>query len=351
MKNIRIKGVEVGNGCKPFVVAELSANHNGSIERAKEIMLAAKQAGADAVKLQTYTPDTLTIDCDKDDFLIKTGPWSGMKLYDLYGEAYTPFSWHQALFSYAEEIGIICFSSPFDESAVDLLESLNCPAYKIASFEITDLTLIEYVAKTSKPMIISTGMANQSEILNAVNTAQSNGCNELILLHCISSYPAPVEQSNILTVPDISKRFNVLSGLSDHTLGTTVSVAAIALGACFIEKHFTISRQDKGPDSSFSLEPHEFKTLCEQAQDAWISLGTAGYDQKSAEMSNTVFRRSLYFVKDMNKGELISSENMRRIRPGFGLSASHYTNLLGKKVTRDIKQGERVSWNDVGIRE
>lgn len=348
MKNFEMKGVEIGSGCKPFIVAELSANHNGSIERAKEIMLAAKQAGADAVKLQTYTPDTLTIDSDKDDFLIKSGPWCGYKLYDLYDKAYTPFEWHETLFLYAEKIGIICFSSPFDESAVDLLESLNCPAYKIASFEITDLSLIEYVAKTSKPMIISTGMANQDEIQSAVDTARSNGCHQLILLHCISSYPAPVDQSNILTVPDISKRFNVLSGLSDHTLGTTVSVAAIALGACFIEKHFTTSRLDKGPDSDFSLEPNEFKTLCEQAKDAWMSLGTAGYEQKSAEASNTVFRRSLYFVKDIKKGEVISEKNMRRIRPGFGLSASHYVQVLGKKVTRDIQEGERVSWDDIG---
>ena len=349
MREIKIKNRFIGDGHPPYIVAELSANHNGDIDKAKDIIRLAKDAGADAVKFQTYTPDTLTIDCDKSDFMIRSGLWSGYKLYDLYKEAYTPYEWHRPLFKYCDEIGITCFSTPFDETAVDLLEELNCPAYKISSFEMVDLPLIKYVARTGKPMIISTGMANLTEIEEAVNTAKDNGCKDIILLHCISSYPAPVEQSNILTVPDIVKKFNILSGLSDHTLGTTVSIAAVSLGACFIEKHFTRSRKEEGPDSSFSIEPKEFNQLCKSTMDAWKSLGSAGYERKEAEEKNVVFRRSIYFVEDVYKGDVITLENIKRIRPGYGLAPKYYQQLLGKKLTRNVKRGDPVSWDDIGI--
>lgn len=349
MKHITINNHFIGDGYPPYVVAELSANHNGDINKAKEIIKIAKESGADAVKLQTYTPDTLTIDCSKADFLIKGGLWDGYKLYDLYKQAYTPFEWHKELFQYCADIEITCFSTPFDETAVDLLEQLNCPAYKIASFEMVDLPLIEYVAKTGKPMIISTGMANEYEIQEAINTAKENGCRDIILLHCISSYPAPIDQSNILTVPDIANKFNTLSGLSDHTLGTTVSVAAVALGACFIEKHFTISRKDKGPDSEFSMEPEEFKQLCSMAKDAWSSLGVAGYERKAAEQNNVVFRRSIYFVEDIKKGQLINENNIKRIRPGYGLSPKYFKDLIGKVVLNDVSRGDPVRWSDVEV--
>lgn len=349
MKKIQINGHSIGDGFSPYIVAEISANHNGDLSKAKEIIRLAKDSGADAVKLQTYTPDTLTIDCNKDDFLIHEGVWAGYKLYDLYKEAYTPFEWHQPLFDYCAQIGITCFSTPFDESAVDLLEQLDCPAYKIASFEIVDLPLIKYVARTGKPMIISTGMANEIEIQEAVNTAKDNGCKDIILLHCISSYPAPIEQSNILTIPDIAKKFNTLSGLSDHTIGTTVSIAAVALGACFIEKHFTISREDKGPDSGFSLEPEEFKQLCQMTKDAWRSLGVAGYDRKTAEEQNVVFRRSIYFVEDTKKGSLVTEKNIKRIRPGYGLSPKYYRALIGQILVKDVSRGDPVTWADFEV--
>ena len=256
---MKINNRIISNQQPPYIIAELSANHNGSIERAFESIKAAKEAGVDAVKIQTYTADTMTIDCDRKEFQITGGLWDGYSLYDLYKEAQTPYEWHKRLFDYAKEIDITIFSTPFDETAVDLLEELNTPAYKIASFEMTDLPLVKYVAQTKKPMIISTGMANLEEIEEVVQVAKENGCQDLILLHCISSYPAPVEQSNLRTIPDLAKRFGVLSGLSDHTMGTTVATTSVALGACVIEKHFTLSRKDKGPDSEFSLEPHELK--------------------------------------------------------------------------------------------
>lgn len=345
MKDIKIDGKKIGPTHPPYIVAELSANHNGDIERAKKIIVAAKEAGADAVKFQTYTPDTLTIDSNKSDFLIKSGLWSGYKLYDLYSEAYTPFEWHKPLFEFCKEIGITCFSSPFDESAVDLLESIDCPAYKIASFEMVDLPLIEYVASTGKPMIISTGMANNEEIQEAVNAAKDSGCKDIILLHCISSYPAPPEQSNLLTIPDISNKYKVLSGLSDHTLGTTVSVAAVALGACFIEKHFTLNRLEKGPDSSFSLEPDEFTELCHSTKTAWSALGEIGYGRKESEKENRIFRRSLYVVNDIKRGEEITKYNTRSIRPGYGLPPKYLPKCLGRKVLKDIEKGTALTWN------
>lgn len=345
MKNISIDGRNIGSDHPPYVVAEISANHNGDIDKAKSIILAAKESGADAIKLQSYTPDTLTINCDKNDFLIKEGPWSGYKLYDLYKEAYTPFEWHKPLFDYCKDVGITCFSSPFDKTAVDLLEELNCPAYKIASFEVIDLPLIKYVAQTGKPMVISTGMASQIEIEEALQVAKKYGCGEIILLHCISSYPAPINQSNLRTIPDMVKRFNVMPGLSDHTLGTTAAVAAVSLGACFIEKHFTLNRKDKGPDSSFSLEPNEFSNLCTMTADAWSALGIAGYEKKPAELENIIFRRSLYFVKDIKLGEVVTNEHVKSIRPGYGLPPKHINKVIGKKVMANISRGEPVEWN------
>jgi len=339
-KEILIDGVKIGPAYPPYIVAEISANHNGSIERAKNIMAQAKLCGANAVKMQTYTADTITMKSDRDDFLIKDGPWSGKTLYNLYKSAETPFEWHKPLFDYAKSIALTCFSTPFDESAVDLLEDLNTPAYKIASFEAVDLPLIKYVASTRKPMIISTGMASLVEIEEAVDAAKTNGCTDLILLHCISSYPAPANQSNLKTIPDLSERFGVVSGLSDHTLGTVVSVASVSLGASFIEKHFTVSRNDKGPDSEFSIEPDELKNLCSDALTAWQALGVSGYERKQSEESNLQYRRSLYFVKDISQGQIITDKDVRSIRPGFGIKPKYINEILGKKARIDIKRGE-----------
>ncbi|GAA6134919.1 pseudaminic acid synthase [Oceaniserpentilla sp. 4NH20-0058] len=344
MQTIDINGVKIGNGYAPYVVAEISANHNGDIERAKRIMLAAKTSGAHAVKMQTYTPDTITLNSDKADFRIDSGPWQGQTLYQLYSEAYTPFEWHKPLFDYAHSIDLTCFSTPFDESAVDLLEDLNAPAYKIASFEAIDLPLIQYVARTKKPMIISTGMANLTEIEEAVEAARSAGCHDLILLHCISSYPAPIEQSNLNTIPDLAKRFNVQVGLSDHTLGYTASVVAAALGAVFIEKHFTLSRNDKGPDSDFSLEPSELEQLCKSTRDAWLALGVAGYERKQAENENVRFRRSIYASKDIKKGEVLTSGNIKRVRPGFGLPPKYFDQIVGQVASEDIEFGSPIDF-------
>jgi N-acetylneuraminate synthase len=344
-KKISINGRLIGEGQAPYIVAEVSANHNGSLDRAKEIMFSAKSCGADAIKLQTYTADTITIKSDHDDFLIKGGLWDGKTLYDLYKWAETPFEWHKPLFDYARSIDLTCFSTPFDESAVDLLEDLNAPAYKIASFEAVDIPLIKCVASTKKPMIISTGMANLEEISEAVEAAKSSGCQDLILLHCISSYPAPANQSNLRTIQDLSKKFDVITGLSDHTLGTTVSVASVALGASFIEKHFTLSRNDEGPDSSFSIEPGELSELCRNAKTAWDALGVAGYQKKSSEEGNIQYRRSLYFVNPLQAGEVIKSMDIRSIRPGHGLAPKYMDSLIGREVTSDISFGEPVSWD------
>src|SRR5690554_905021 len=301
---IYIEGRAIGPGQPPYIIAELSANHNGSMERALETIDEAKRCGASAVKLQTYTADTMTIDSDRPEFLIKGGPWDGYKLYDLYKWAETPFEWHKALFDHARNIGITVFSTPFDETAVDLLEDLGAPAYKIASFEMTDLPLVEYVAKTGKPMIMSTGMATEEEIEEAVSTARAVGCKELVLLHCISSYPAPIEQANVAQLVELGRRFDAVPGLSDHTLGTTASVAAVALGACLIEKHFILNRDDGGPDSGFSLEPDELTRLCKDTRDAWSAVGKAGYVRQAAEQPNRMFRRSIYFMRDMKAGEV-----------------------------------------------
>ena len=342
-KKLLIAGRNIGRNFPPYIIAEMSANHNGSLETALRTIDMAKSCGADAVKIQTYTADTMTIDCDKEDFQIHGGLWDGYSLYKLYQWAQTPYEWHKPMFDHARKIGITIFSTPFDETAVDLLEDLNAPAYKVASFEAVDLPLIEYVAQTGKPMIISTGMANLEEITEAVETAREGGCNDLVLLHCISSYPAPIEQSNLRTIPDLAKRFNVVSGLSDHTLGTTASVTSVALGACVIEKHVTLSREDEGPDSDFSLEPRELESLCAETKDAWLAIGSAGYEKKPSEESSMKFRRSIYVVKDIKAGEKFTEENIRRIRPVFGLKPKDFKSVLGKKASCDIAAGDALS--------
>jgi len=328
----------------PYIIAELSANHNGSLQRAKLLLKMAKESGVDAIKIQTYSADTMTIDCDKSDFMIKGGLWDGYKLYDLYDEAHTPFEWHSELYRYAKELGVVLFSSPFDETAVDLLETLNTPAYKIASFELTDLPLISYVAKKGKPIFMSTGMASEVEISEAIETARSSGCNSLLLFHCISSYPTPIAQSNLKQIIKLKKTFGVSVGLSDHTIGNTAAITAIALGACAIEKHFTISRNDKGPDSGFSIEPNELKSLVNETRDAWNALGDDNFSRPKSESDSKVFRRSLYFVSDIKSGEKIKSTDIRRIRPGFGIPPKHFDEIIGKTVTKDVSRGEAVRW-------
>jgi N-acetylneuraminate synthase len=332
---------------EPYVICELSGNHNGSLERALKLLEAAAATGADAIKIQSYTPDTITIDHDGPGFRIEGGLWDGRTLYDLYGEAQTPFEWHEPLFAKARELGVTLFSTPFDESAVELLERLDAPAYKIASFEAVDLPLIARVARTGKPMIISTGMANVEEIGEAVRTAREHGCDEIVLLHCVSSYPAPDEQSNVRTVPDLAERFGVVSGLSDHTFGSAVAVASIALGGCVVEKHFTLSRADGGPDAAFSLEPDEFRTLVEDCKRAWRSLGRATYDVQGCERGSVAFRRSIYVVRDIAAGEELTRENVRSIRPGYGLAPKHLPEVLGRRAARDLKRGDPLTLDAV----
>lgn len=340
-----INGRLIGAEHPPYIIAELSANHNGSLERALKTIDAAHSCGASAIKLQTYTADTMTIDCDRPDFMVRGGLWDGYKLYDLYKWAQTPFEWHQAMFEHARKRGITVFSTPFDETAVDLLEQLDAPAYKIASFENTDLPLIRYVASTGKPMIMSTGMATEAEIAEAVDAARGAGCNSLVLLHCISSYPAPMDQANIRQMPELAKRYQTIPGLSDHTIGTTASVVAVALGACVIEKHFTLSRSDKGPDSEFSIEPEELKRLCKDTHDAWLALGQVGYQRQSAEESSKAFRRSVYFVRDLPAGAVVGGEDIRRIRPGMGLPPKHFDSLIGRRLKSSVTRGTATSWD------
>jgi len=343
--SITIDGREIGPTAPPYIIAELSANHNGSIDRALQTIDAACAAGADAIKLQTYTPDTMTIDSDLPDFKISGGLWDGYKLYDLYEWAHTPYEWHEELFSHALKRGITVFSTPFDETAIDLLESLDAPAYKIASFEMTDLPLIQAVASTGKPMIISTGMADEDEIEETITTARDAGCNSIVLLHCVSSYPAPIEESNLAQIATLGERFGVLAGLSDHTLGTTASIAAVALGASVIEKHFTLSREDKGPDSEFSIEPDELAKLCSASKDAWRSLGRSGFAPTAADQGNKIFRRSIYFVRDLPAGAVIKEEDIRRIRPGMGLPPKHFASLLGRRLKQAVQRGMPTSWD------
>lgn len=342
MKNITIAGREIGPGHAPFIIAEMSANHNGVLDNALRIISEARKAGADAVKLQTYRPDTITIDCDTEDFQIRGGLWDGNTLYSLYAQAFMPWEWHRPLFEHARKEGIIIFSSPFDNTAVDLLEDLNAPAYKIASFEAIDLPLIKYVASTGKPMIISTGMADAEEIREAVDAAYAGGCKELAVLHCVSGYPAPAEDYNLQTIPDMIRRYGLITGLSDHTLDNTTAIASIALGACIVEKHFTLDRNGGGPDDSFSLEPAELAALCSGTRTAWQALGQIDYGRKSSEAGNAKFRRSLYFVKDLRAGELITAEAVRSIRPGFGLAPKYMEEVLGKTAAQDIARGTPV---------
>lgn len=342
---IQIAGRVIGPSCLPYIIAELSANHNGSIENAKRIIEEAMKAGADAVKIQTYRPDTITLNCDNDEFKIKGGLWDGRTLYELYQEAHMPWEWHAPLFEHARKLGITIFSSPFDNTAVDLLETLNAPAYKIASFEAVDLPLIKYVASTGKPMIISTGMANANEIAEAIEAAQEGGCNELAVLHCVSGYPAPASDYNLRTIPDIIARHGLVTGLSDHTLDNTTAITSVALGASVIEKHFTLNRSGGGPDDIFSLEPHELKALCRDTKTAWQALGSIDYGRKSSEQNNVQFRRSLYFVKHLKAGDVITSDAVKSVRPGYGLPPKMLKEIVGRKVIVDVKASTPVTDN------
>lgn len=345
MSEFEISGRLIGPNYTPYLIAEMSANHNGNIDTAFRIIQEAKNAGADALKIQTYTPDTITLNSDLLDFQITGGLWDGKTLYELYEWAHTPWEWHKPLFEHAKKLGIPIFSSPFDTTAVDLLEDLNAPAYKIASFEAADLQLIEYVARTGKPMIISTGMLDEQEIQEAINAAKEAGCKDLAILHCVSGYPAPSEDYNLKTISDMIERFGLVTGLSDHTLDNTTALTSVALGASIIEKHFTLDRNGGGPDDSFSLEPRDLAALCRDSKTAWKALGKINYGLKSSEQGNLKFRRSLYFIKEMKAGEVITEESIRSIRPGFGLKPKHFNELLGKIVKKDIKIGSAVTWD------
>ena len=342
-KRININGRAIGDGVAPYVIAEMSANHNGNLNAALRIIEEAKKAGVDAIKIQTYRPDTITLKSDLPDFQITDGLWAGRTLYDLYEWAHTPWDWHKPLFEHARKVGITIFSSPFDNTAVDLLENLNAPAYKIASFEAVDLPLIKYVASTGKPMIISTGMANAEEIQEAVDAAREGGCKELAILHCVSGYPAPAEDYNLRTIPDMIERFGLVTGLSDHTLDNTTAITSVALGASIIEKHFTLDRNGGGPDDSFSLEPAEMAALCQGAKTAWQAMGQVDYGRKSSEQGNVKFRRSLYFVKNLKTGDVITEDAIRSVRPGFGLSPKYFDQIIGAHVVIDVKIGTPVS--------
>ncbi|HAA93678.1 MAG TPA: pseudaminic acid synthase [Rhodospirillaceae bacterium] len=326
----------------------MSGNHNGNIDRAFAIIEAAKEAGADAVKMQTYTADTITIDHDGPGFTIEGGLWDGRTLHELYEEAHTPWDWRQALFDKAREVGIVLFSAPFDPTAVEFLESLDAPAYKIASFEAIDLPLIAKTASTGKPIIISTGMADLPEIEEAVGAARNAGAQEILVLHCVSGYPAPASDSNLATIPDLARKLGVPVGLSDHTLGTAVPIAAIAQGAVLIEKHLTLDRDDGGPDAAFSLEPDELKGLVDGVRTAWQAFGKPHYERKESEKGNVIFRRSLYVVEDIDDNGVFTNRNVRSIRPGFGLPPKHLPEILGRRATRALKRGDPLDWDMVG---
>lgn len=346
-KAFAIAGRPIGPDYAPFVICELSGNHNGDLGRALVLVDAAAATGADAIKIQTYTADTITIQSDRPEFQLHGGLWDGRSLHDLYGEAYTPYEWHGALFERAAARGVTIFSTPFDDTAVDLLEGLGAPAYKIASFEIVDIPLIQRVAACGKPMIISTGMASQDEIAEAVDAARAGGAAGVVLLHCVSAYPADIADANVRTVPLLAQRFGVMAGLSDHTPGAAASVAAVSLGAVVIEKHFTLARADGGPDAEFSLEPAEFRSLVANCKDAWRALGTASFNRGGVEKANAQFRRSLYVVADVAAGEVLTSAHVRSIRPGLGLAPKHLPEVLGKIASRAIRRGEPFSWNMV----
>jgi len=339
---MKISDFSIGQASRPYVIAELSGNHNGSLERALEIVESAAATGVQAIKLQTYRADTLTLDVQAGEFVI-TDPksiWKGRSLHSLYEEAHTPWEWHEPIMTRAAQLGLTCFSSPFDETAVDLLSGLDAPAYKIASFEAVDLPLIRYAAARGRPLIISTGMANEAEIAAARDAALAGGAGGVILLHCVSSYPASFADANLRTVPDMAARFGCPVGLSDHTPGTAASVAAVALGACVIEKHFTLARADGGPDAAFSLEPAEFAALVRDCRDAWASLGRAHYDLLGSEAGNIQFRRSLYIVADVAEGELLTRDHVRSVRPGNGLAPDAINAVLGRPAARALRRGE-----------
>lgn len=347
---MRIADIKIGKHHPPFIIAEMSGNHNQSLKRALEIVESAAKSGAHALKIQTYTPDTMTIDLDEREFHISdpNSLWSGTSLYKLYGEAYTPWEWHKPIFDRARELGIIPFSTPFDATSVDFLETLNVPCYKIASFENTDLPLIRRVAATGKPLIISTGMATVAELDETVRAAREAGCTDLILLKCTSTYPATAESTNILTIPHLRELFNCEVGLSDHTMGIGVSVASVALGATVIEKHFTLSRADGGVDSAFSMEPAEMSQLVVESERAWQALGQISYGPTEKEKKSLAFRRSLYITEDMKAGEQLTKSNLRAIRPGYGLPTKYYDALLGKRIVRDTKKGTPAQWDLLG---
>jgi pseudaminic acid synthase len=347
---MQIANLKIGIDIAPFIIAEMSGNHNQSLETALEIVTAAAEAGAHAIKLQTYTADTMTLDINNGEFFIndEKSLWMGSNLHDLYKQANTPWEWHRPIMARAAELGMICFSSPFDESAVDFLETLNVPAYKIASFENVDLPLIRKVAATGKPLIISTGMATSAEIDDAVRTAREAGCKDLVLLKCTSAYPATPANTNVLTIPHMRDLFGCEIGLSDHTMGIGAAVAAVAHGASVIEKHFTLRRADGGVDSAFSLEPEELRALVVETERAWQSLGTVVYGPSAAENKSLVFRRSIYIAEDVKSGEVLTADNLRRIRPGFGLPPKYYEMLLGRRVNQDVKKGTPMSWDLLG---
>jgi pseudaminic acid synthase len=346
IKNIKIGNFEIGNGLMPMVVAEMSGNHNQSLQRALEIVDNAAESGAHAIKLQTFTADTLTIDKKDGDFYLgdKKSLWNGMSMHELYQQAQTPWDWHEKIFQHCKELGLLCFSSPFDDSAVDFLEKLNCPCYKIGSTENTDFELLKKVAATGKPIIISTGMATIEELGEMVSVVKNAGCKDLILLKCTATYPASPLDANLTTIQHMKDLLGCHVGLSDHSLGIGVAVASVALGASMVEKHFTISRQDGGIDSTFSMEPKEFKLMTEEIKTASQSIGRVSYGPTDKENSN-LSRRSLYVVEDMKKGDILTKNNMRSIRPGFGLPVRYFNDVLGMKVTEDIKRGTRMSWN------
>jgi pseudaminic acid synthase len=342
--SLEIAGRRIGPGERPFIIAELSGNHNGDIDRARRLIDAAADAGACAVKLQTYTPETITLDHDGPGFRLQGGLWDGRTLYDLYQEAHTPYAWHAPLFAHARDRGILMFSSVFDETAVDLLEGLEAPAYKIASFEAVDLPLIARTAATGKPLIVSTGMTSGREIANACATARTHGAGGVALLHCVSAYPARAADANVATVARLAADFGCVAGLSDHTPGTAVAVAAVALGAAIVEKHVTLARADGGPDAAFSLEPHELKQLVDDCRTAFEAVGLAGYARGVEESANRTLRRSLYVVADVAAGEALSARTVRSIRPGFGLAPEHLGAVLGRRVRRALKRGEPLAW-------
>lgn len=347
LQQIVIAGKTISPSSPPYIIAELSANHNGSLDSALRLVEIAKRSGASAVKIQTYRPDTITLNVEHDDFYIHSGKWAGQSLFALYESAHTPWEWHPKLFQQAAKLGITLFSSPFDTSAVDLLEELGAPAYKIASFEAVDLYLIRYAASTGKPLIISTGMADAEEIEEAIAAARDAGCRELAILHCVSAYPAPASDYNLRTIPDMIRRYGLLTGISDHTLDNTTAIAAIALGACIIEKHVTLDRNAGGPDDDFSLEPDELRQLCVSANTAWQALGQIDYGRKSSEMGNIKFRRSLYFVKSLKAGDLITGDAVRSVRPGFGLAPKHLDRIIGAVLAKDVEFGDAVTWEHI----